>query len=185
MPLNESFIKVSRNIIKHWLFADPDYLIIWIYLLCAAQYTDSKQPIKIGKKERYLVRGEFCTSMETISSLCNVKERKVRTILDNFKENNMIKKTVGRGKDIPYVAKIINYDKWQGKYKHESINRQSNDNQATTYYKGNKENNLYKDISESPTYKIECCDIVLKENCDRDEYMTCPKCDAFVQAKRC
>ena len=97
----------------------------------------------------------------------------------------MIKKTVGRGKDIPYVAKIINYDKWQGKYNHQAINRQSNDNQATTYYKGNKENNLYKDISESPTYKIECCDIVLKENCDRDEYMTCPKCDAFVQAKRC
>ena len=122
--------------------------------------------------------------MEQISSLCNVKERKVRTILDTFKENTMIKKTVGRGKDIPYVAKVINYDKWQGNYKHKSIKGQSNDNQATTYYKEYKENNLYKDISETPTYKIECCDIVISENCDRDEYRTCPKCDAFVKAKR-
>ena len=41
MPLNESFIKVSRNIIKHWLFDDPDQLIIWIYLICVAQNIDS------------------------------------------------------------------------------------------------------------------------------------------------
>jgi hypothetical protein len=184
MPLNESFIKVSRNIIKHWLFDDPDQLIIWIYLICVAQYTDSQQPIKIGRKERYLKRGEFCTSMEQISHSCKVSERKVRTVLDTLKENNMIAKTVGRGKNIPYVAKVVNYDKWQGLYKHVSIKGQSNDNQATTYYKEYKENNLYKDISETPTYMIKCCDKVLSKNCPRDLSMTCPTCDSFVKAEQ-
>ena len=40
----------------------------------------------------------------------------------------MIKKTVGRGKGIPYIAKIVNYDKWQGQY---TFKKQSKDNQKT------------------------------------------------------
>ena len=96
----------------------------------------------------------------------------------------MIKKTVGRGKNIPYVAKIINYDKWQGIYNHNTIIAQSKNNQGSTYNKEYKGNNIYKEISETPTYKIECCGIVLSESCDRDEYKTCPKCESFVQAKK-
>lgn len=175
MSAPESFIKLSRNIINHWVFQDSEYLHVWIYLICLSQYVKSKSPIKIGKKERYLTRGEFCTSMEKISLTCNIELSKVRTILDTFKENNMIKKTVGRGKNIPYVAKIINYDKWQGIYNLSTIIAQSKNNQGSTYNKEYKGNNGYKEKVKLFTYKCEDCDYT-KASEYHDLIQSCPNC---------
>ena len=184
MNVNGRFIKIDADITLHWVAQQGgDFFLVWIHLIAIAQWKKSKKPIKIGKKEMYLDRGQFCTSMAQIAALLHLKERRVRTILDTLKENDMIKKIVSKkGKDIPYVAKVVNYDKWQGEYEQKSLSSQSNDNHKSFKgqhkYKGYKDYN--NDISMRDIYNIVCPDckqVLIKGTFDRKETMSCPKCD--------
>ena len=142
---NQGFFILDREIVNHWVFKkDPEFRI-WIYLIRIAQFQNQSKPVMIGKQQRYLKRGEFLCSMEGISNELDVPVRSVRRCLDLFKKNDMIRKTVGRGKNIPYVAKIVNYDKWQGEY---TIKTQSKNIQKTFKPQHtNNYNNEYKEIN--------------------------------------
>lgn len=128
MSSDNGFIKLDRGIVDHWVFKDDDALRLWIYLIILAQFENKEKPIPVGSGEKYLKRGEFIISMQRASIDLKINLRRVRRLLDKFKKTDMIVKTVGKGKDIPYVAKIVNYDKWQGHYdfKPKAIKRLSN-----------------------------------------------------------
>ena len=169
---NQGFIKIDRGIVDHWVFKDP-YLRMWIYLIKIASFEDSKKPVEIVIIERKLVRGEFMTSMKAIQNKLDLPFKDVRRCLDKFKKNNMIVKTSGRGKNIPYVAKIVNYDKWQGNYTfkphssniHKSFKSQHNNNYKN-YNNGNNENRKWiyqcevcekQETAEIHDLQITCC----------------------------
>lgn len=154
----KGFIKVDRDIDQHWIFQrDPEFRI-WVYLILRSQFSNQKKPVMIGNTERTLQRGEFLTTIEKIAGDLNVKPRVVRRCLDLFKKNDMIIKTTGRGKGIPYVAKIVNYDKWQGEYTYQKeIKGQSKGNQKafkSQYY--NNYNNGNNGNNEKAKYIYQC-----------------------------
>jgi hypothetical protein len=113
---NQGFIKIERGIVDHWVFKSDPECRIWIYLIILVKFSNSNKPVKIGKVERILDRGEFISSISKIAAELDLTYNQVRRCLDLFKKNNMIVKTCGRGKGIPYVAKLVNYEKWQGDY---------------------------------------------------------------------
>ena len=173
---SKGFFKMDRDVVDHWIFKDPDFRI-WVYLIRNAQFENQDKPIDIGNQERYLQRGEFLTSMEKIATDLKVDKGVVRRVLDKLKKNNMIKKTVGRGKGIPYVAKIVNYDKWQGQY---TFKKQSKDNQKTfktQYYNNGNNGNNVDNEKEIYIYQCEVHKEVYQESEYLDMYIPCPKCD--------
>ena len=167
---------MDRDVVDHWIFKDPDFRI-WVYLIRNAQFENQDKPIDVGDQERYLQRGEFLTSMEKIATDLKVDKGVVRRVLDKLKKNNMIKKTVGRGKGIPYIAKIVNYDKWQGQY---TFKKQSKDNQKTfktQYYNNGYNGNNEDNEKELYIYQCEIHKEILKESEYVDEVIFCPKCE--------
>ena len=190
MTVDSRFIKIDGEITEHWVAQQGgDFFLVWIHLICIAQWKKSKKPIKAGKKEMYLDRGEFCTSMDKIAADLHLKVRRVRTILDTLKENDMISKLIDHNaKDIPYIARVVNYDKWQGKYSQESptshqqvINKSS---MSHDKYKGYNTYNDINDISERDIYNVvckECQEILIKETEDRNLTTSC-KCGGLGEA---
>ena len=162
---NKGFILLDREIVDHWVFQrDPEYRI-WNWILFKAQFDKAKKPIIVGAKEMYLDRGEFCCKIQNVADFLQLDYNQVRRVFDLFKRNNMIEKIVDRGYKIPYVAKVVNYDKWQGLYefKHNqsTINRQSKHNQSTFNLQhnnnSNNSNNGYNDKGKW-IYQCEVCE---------------------------
>jgi hypothetical protein len=178
---NKGFILLDREIVDHWVFKSDPECRIWIYILQLGLFDTAKKPIKPGGKEMYLKRGEFCCNIQNVADFLQLDYNQVRRCFDLFKKNNMIEKIVEKGYKIPYVAKVVNYDKWQGMYefKHNqsTINRQSKHNQSTFNLQGNNNSNNYnngynenrkwiyqcevcekKEITEFHNLQITCCE---------------------------
>ena len=162
---NKGFILLDREIVDHWVFQrDPEYRI-WNWILFKAQFDKANKPIEIGEKQIYLNRGEFCCNLENVAEKLQLKYNQVRRCFDKFKRHGMIEKIVEKGYKIPYVAKVTNYEKWQGiyQYKHNqsTINRQSKNNQSTFNLQhnnnSNNSNNGYNDKGKW-IYQCEVCE---------------------------
>ena len=181
---SRGFILLDREIIDHWVFkSDPEYRI-WNYILFIAQFDESKKPIKVGKKEMILKRGEFCCTIGNVAAFLQLDYNQVRRCFDLFKKCEMIEKIVEKGYKIPYVAKVVNYDKWQGiyafKHNQSTINRQSINNQSTfkAQHKNNY-NNYNNGNNENPTWNYKCdgCDVIVEQDTlISDLYIECQKC---------
>jgi hypothetical protein len=185
--LNQGFIKLERGIINHWVFQSDQYFRIWCYLLIIAKHSHSNKPVLIGNRERNLQRGEFITSIEKIASDLQLEYNQVRKVMDKFKINNMIKKTVGKGKNIPYVAKVVNYDKWQGYYPlkddYVTIKQQSKHNHSATYNNdnnGNNVNNVNKERGDRYLFQCSICDYMTSDS-HYDLMTDCPRCKVSLQ----
>jgi len=178
---SQGFVKIERDIVHHWVFKSDPECRIWIYLIILVKFSNSNKPVKIGKVERILDRGEFISSISKIAAELDLTYNQVRRCLDLFKKNNMIVKTCGRGKGIPYVAKLVNYDKHQGDYTFKkAIKTQSKNNhksfkmQHTNNY--NNYNNGYNE--KLYIYKCEVCETILQnETTITDLDITCPTCN--------
>jgi DNA-directed RNA polymerase subunit RPC12/RpoP/DNA-binding transcriptional regulator YhcF (GntR family) len=174
---NQGFIKLDRGIVDHWVFQKDPELRIFVYLINLAKYSNNQKPVVIGKQQRVLDRGEFISSIGKIAEKLDLKHNQVRRVLDLFKNCDMIKKTAGRGKNIPYVAKIVNYDKYQGIY---TIKEQSKHNQSTFKMQHtNNYNNYNNGYNEKLyIYKCEVCETILQnETTITDLDITCPTCN--------
>jgi len=182
---NKGFILLDREIVDHWVFTkDPEYRI-WNWILFKAQFDKANKPIEIGEKQIYLNRGEFCCNLENVAEKLQLKYNQVRRCFDKFKRHGMIEKIVEKGYKIPYVAKVTNYEKWQGiyQYKHNqsTINRQSKNNQSTfNLQHNNNSNNSNNGYNDKGKWIYQC------EVCEKQEInefhnlqMTC--CDKDMQ----
>jgi len=177
----KGFIKLDRDIDEHWVFQrDPEFRI-WIYLILKSQFSNQKKPVMIGNTERTLQRGEILTTIERIAGDLNLNPRVVRRCLDLFKKNDMIVKTTGRGKGIPYVAKIVNYEKWQGEYTYQkAIKGQSSVNQKafkSQYYNNYNNGNNGNNEKANYIYQCEVHQEEFEESYMSDLLTTCTKCD--------
>jgi hypothetical protein len=165
---DQGFIKIDRGIVDHWVFKSDPECRIWIYIIHLGNFDIGKKPIRVGGKEMYLKRGEFCCTIQNVADFLLLDYSQVRRCFDLFKRNNMIEKLVEKGYKIPYVAKVVNYDKWQGiyqfKHNQSTINRQSKHNQPTFNLQDkNNSNNYNNGYNENGKWIYQC------EVCEKQE----------------
>ncbi len=118
----EGWIKIHRQIQKHWIWDNPDYLKAWIAILMTVNHEEKK----------ILIHGELfeCGRGESFLSLSNWTKtfgkgwtmRKTRTFFELLKNDSMID-TKGYRKTTH--LKVCNYDSYQEQ-------RQANDKQTTS-----------------------------------------------------
>jgi len=110
MATNTGWIKLHRDIRKHWVFQRPDYFQYWVDLLMMANhqsktwlYNDKLIPIR---------RGEVATSIVQLSERWGCSRNKIRRFLKLLEKEQMI----DRKSDTLYThLSICNYDTYQDK----------------------------------------------------------------------
>jgi len=116
---NESWFKISRAIVNHWVFANGDYLKLWIYIIARANYKPSK--ILIGRKLVEVDRGELITSLASMARGSRVGVQTVRSFLDLAQRDLMIEKLTQKSNTESNTQvtqkvthlKVINYEAYQ------------------------------------------------------------------------
>ncbi|MFO8067443.1 MAG: hypothetical protein R6U11_07670, partial [Bacteroidales bacterium] len=104
----QGWIKLHRRIIDHWIWQDPEYLRMWIYLLLDVNHEDRK--IVWNKEVVTVKRGEKITSLRKLSMEFNCSREKVRHFLKLLIKDGMCN-TVN---NTNYThIKICNYDSYQ------------------------------------------------------------------------
>lgn len=107
-PMDESWIKLHRKLIDHWVYTRPEYLSIWIYILIRANWKDTKAIV--GGQIRVIERGDVLTSIQALAEGSHTSVQTVRTFLKLAREDDMIQL-------VPNTAathiKVLNYNRLQ------------------------------------------------------------------------
>ena len=162
----EGWIKIHRQIQKHWIWDNPEYLKAWIAILMTVNHEEKK----------ILIHGELfeCGRGESFLSLSNWTKtfgkgwtmRKTRTFFELLKNDSMID-TKGYRKTTH--LKVCNYDSYQEQRQandtQTTSRRQANDKQTTT----NKNDKNYKNEKNYKEEDIFISDEIkkLKEDFER------------------
>tara|TARA_R100001463_G_scaffold23195_3_gene55668 strand:- start:885 stop:1622 length:738 start_codon:yes stop_codon:yes gene_type:complete len=104
------WIKLKRDIRKHWIYQDSDYFKFWIDMCLEANWKLHKSLYK-GKLID-IKRGSFPMSYREWAQRWNTSEGKVRRLIKLLKDDKMITTDTTHGFTL---VKICNYDKYQGK----------------------------------------------------------------------
>lgn len=143
---DREFIKLNRKILNWQWYSDPCTRDVFIHCLLKANW-------KSGKWHGYQYqRGQFITSLPSLSSELGLSVRSVRTALDHLKSTGEL--TDWHDSKIRMIT-VVNYERYQSS---DSLNgrrptgdRQTTDRQATgdrQQYKNNKNNKNIKNIKE-------------------------------------
>lgn len=106
-----SFIKLDRNLLKSYCFANPDHLKVWIWLLIKANFQDNNILLQIGKgkitipiKRGQLIFGRFVAENEL-----NMNGSMIYRILKKFQKLNQIKIEPNNQYSIITICKYDSY----------------------------------------------------------------------------
>ena len=119
--VSHGWIKLHRDIVKHWIWKDPNYFKAWTCILLEANHAETKVLIK---NELIIVkRGQSVNSLKTWVSLFGKgwTVQKIRTFLKLLKDDSMINM---EGLRNTTRITVCNYDKYQS--------QQHTDNTQTT-----------------------------------------------------
>jgi DNA-binding Lrp family transcriptional regulator len=101
---------ISRDLRRHWVYSDSQYLHIWLEILFSARYATEPQK-DIYKGVRYEIkRGEFLFSRPTYADRLKISESKVRKCIEDLIKDGMIEKSHSLGKNKPTIFKVVNYE---------------------------------------------------------------------------
>ena len=144
MNKNSGWISLHRKIEGHWIWDNPLYLKMWIYVLLHANHLDKKIPFDGVLIE--IKKGEFITSYKNFARDCNCGIQQVRTFLNFCKSASMLTtESTHRSTRI----KICNYTAYQN-VQHANntqiTHRQHTGNTPVTL--NNNDNNDNKDNKE-------------------------------------
>lgn len=106
--MDESWIKLHRKLIDHWVYSRPSFLSIWVYLLVRANWKPSKAVL--NGRITVIERGEVLTSIRALAEGSHTSERTVRTFLALAKQDDMIDV---KSDTAATRVKILNYNKLQ------------------------------------------------------------------------
>lgn len=143
-----TWIKLNRDISKHWIFKDEWKFKCWIDLLMLANYTENKVDIKgvlLTCK-----RGELLYSLDSLSSRWNTNKSKVRRFLKLLESDSMI---VLKSEQVTTRITICNYESYQGERNTDETQtkRKRNTNETqTTPIKERKKDKERKEESTHP-----------------------------------
>lgn len=102
------WIKISRELPKHWIWQDADRLKWWLDLILMAAWDDSKQ--LVGSRLIEIKRGQLIASISFLVKRWGIGHNTVIAFLKMLQEEKMILKTSMRNVSI---ITICNYDKYQ------------------------------------------------------------------------
>lgn len=103
------WIKIYRDIDKHWISQDLKKLGWWVYLLYKASYEDNKT--LVGHRVIEVKRGQLVVSLSDLAERFEVTKPTVIKFLDLLEQEGMIIRGVDR--KITIIT-ICNYDSYQG-----------------------------------------------------------------------
>jgi len=141
--MDNGFISLYRKLLSWEWYQDNNVKSLFIHCLLKSNYKAKKwQGIDIQ-------RGQFITSLKKLSVETGLSERQVRTALDKLiLTNELTSKSNTRYR----VLTVLKYEDYQvvdkPTDKQLTNKRQTNDRQATTTNKDNKENNVNKVIKK-------------------------------------
>ena len=105
---NTGWIKLNKKIKNHWLWDKPEYLRAWIDMLMEANFADVT---KLYNMELVTIkRGEFPTSLRSLSDRWSWSIGKVRRFLKLLENDSMIDTSTDTGFTL---IKIRNYEAFQ------------------------------------------------------------------------
>lgn len=136
-----SWIKLDRDVVKHWIFKDEWKFKCWIDLLVLANYSDNK--VEIKGILFTCKRGELLYSLDSLSLRWNSNKSKVRRFLKLLESDSMIEL---KSEQVTTRITICKYDSYQGV---------RNEDETQTKHKRNEDETQTKPIKESKEEKEE------------------------------
>jgi len=106
--MSSGWIKLHKQIRKHWLWEHPEYLLAWIDMLMMANWQDRKKLYKMELHD--IKRGEFPASIRKLSTRWNWSMGKVQRFLNLLKSDKMIETQTDTGYTL---VKILKYEQYQ------------------------------------------------------------------------
>ena len=103
-----NWVKISRDLRRHWIFSDAEYLKWWFDIICEASWDDTKQ--LVGSRLVELKRGQFIASLSYLCDRWHRSRSKVEPFLKMLIEDGMITKTVSHNISI---LTVVNYNQYQ------------------------------------------------------------------------
>ena len=108
--MSEGFITVHRQMMKHWIWQEPEALKFWMALLLEANWEEKKTMFNgslLTVKRGQLVFGRIKYSIKL-----GISEKRIRRYLNLLEKDDMI----GQQKTNKYtLISIVNYDGYQDK----------------------------------------------------------------------
>ena len=135
------WIKLNRNVVKHWIFKDEWKFKCWIDLLVSANYSENK--IEIKGALLTCKRGELLYSLDSLSIRWNSNKSKVRRFLKLLESDSMIKL---KSEQVTTRITICNYDSYQS---------ERNEDETQTKHKRNEDETQTTPIKEYKEHKEE------------------------------
>ena len=110
MSNNNGYIKLSRNIMSHWIWQDAERFQWWCYLLISAEWCDRK--VLVNSHMITLQRGQLVESAASLAQRWNKCKPTIIKFLNLLHSDGMIDRSILYGSIS--VITICNYDTWQG-----------------------------------------------------------------------
>jgi len=150
-----TWIKLDRDVVKHWIFKDEWKFKCWIDMLVLANYSENK--VEIKGMLFTCKRGELLYSLDSLSTRWGGNKSKVRRFLKLLESDSMIEL---KSEHITTRLTICNYDTYQGDGNADEtkMKRKRNaDETQTTPNKNdkNENNNIAPEFSEFLAYALE------------------------------
>jgi biotin operon repressor len=143
---DRGYIKLYRSYIDWEWFSDYKTAHLWTYLLCRAQWEDTRwRGIQIR-------RGQLLESLPSIASKTGMSVRSVRTALNHLKSTGEVTDEVtGFGR----LITIVKYAEYQGQdTEGDRLSDRIPDRELTVYRQGSdREPTAYKEVKEVKNYK--------------------------------
>ncbi len=102
------WIKIHRDIAKHWIFQDAEKFKWWIDLIMMASHEDHRTVV--GDSIVVIQRGQMSVSLSFLSARWGRSKEKVLSFLRLLESDNMIKRVADRKST---TITICNYDSYQ------------------------------------------------------------------------
>lgn len=106
--MNSGWIKISKDIVNHWLWNDAERLKWWLDLLMLAAWED-RQTL-VGKRLVDVKRGQLIASMSYLCARWKRSRMMVEPFLNLLIEEKMIRKEVSH--NIALIT-VVNYERYQ------------------------------------------------------------------------
>ena len=106
---NTGWVKISREIVGHWVFDDPNCLKLWIWLICTVNHKDAKVPI--NSEVLVVHRGQTYTSIREIASTLGMSRNTATKKLKMMQDDGMI--FMDSRKKCGTLITVLNYALYQ------------------------------------------------------------------------
>jgi len=141
------WIRIHRSIKSHWLFQNDKFFKWWVLILIEVNHSSNK--ITLGYNLHEIKRGESAKSLRTWAKLFNSDVKQVVKFFDLLEKDEMIiRKTIGKGKQSTTLVNIINYDTYQSNNETQEHTKEPTQGKRNDPHEGGTNNNVKKEKEE-------------------------------------